>query len=823
MPRARLRGPALAIALALVASGTAALAGAVPASAASPTATANAATAITVDGTSPGRTFDGIGAISGGGGNTRLLADYPAAEQSQILDYLFKPGVGADLQILKVEIGGDTNSTDGAEPSIEHTQGNIDCNSGYQWWLMQQAKDRDPNIEFYGLAWGAPGWTDGFTSTNMITYLVDWLGCAKQHGFTIGYLGGDQNENSYSASWIESLRSAMNAAGYGSTQIVGGDNFGWSIADSMASDSALDAAVGVVGSHYPCGYLSSMTSCSSTANAESLGKPLWASENGSEDADTGAPAVARAINRGYIGGDMTAYINWPIVASAYQNTAFDSDGLITADQPWSGAYTVGRSLWAIAQTTQFTSPGWQYLNSATGYLQGSSTGADGSYVTYAAPDHSAWSTVIETMDASSPQTVTFNVSSDLPAGNLHVWSTDLSAPTGGNPHMVQDADLTASNGTYSLTVQPGYVYTVTTTTGQGASAAAGPARSILSLPYTDSFASYQTGQEATYFASMNGAFETAPCQGGRSGECLRQTAVGTPVCWDDCDSHNQPYTLMGDLSWSNYTVSSDVLFEQSNTTADLLGRVGQQAQNNNGLDAYHLQLSDSGTWTLLKTDDSWNSTTLASGTVAAPGTGTWHNLSLGFQGSTITAKIDGTAVATVTDTSYTGGQVGLGTTGYYPVEYSNFSVTPGTTTNLDGTYEIVGAGSGDALDATGQGTANGTAIEQWPWNGGTNQQWTLAQNSDGYYTITGVQSGRVLDIMNLTTWPGTQLELWDANGGTNQQWLIRPVGNGTYAIESRLDGNVLDVGSASTSAGAVIDQWPSNGGTNQQWKLVPVS
>ena len=78
-----------------------------------PPAAAAASASITVNGTQGGRTFDGIGAISGGGGNSRLLADYPAAEQQQIDDYLFKPGYGADLQILKVEIGGDTNSTDG--------------------------------------------------------------------------------------------------------------------------------------------------------------------------------------------------------------------------------------------------------------------------------------------------------------------------------------------------------------------------------------------------------------------------------------------------------------------------------------------------------------------------------------------------------------------------------------------------------------------------------------------------------------------------------------------------------------------------------------
>ena len=106
----------------------------------------NVTTSITVDGGQGGRTFDGIGAISGGGGNSRLLTNYPAARQSQILDYLFKPGVGADLQILKVEIGGDTNSTDGAEPSVEHVKGTVNCAAGYEFWLAGEAVARNPNI-----------------------------------------------------------------------------------------------------------------------------------------------------------------------------------------------------------------------------------------------------------------------------------------------------------------------------------------------------------------------------------------------------------------------------------------------------------------------------------------------------------------------------------------------------------------------------------------------------------------------------------------------------------------------------------------------------
>src|SRR5207247_10679833 len=91
-------------------------------------------TTVTINGTASGRTLDGIGAISGGGGNSRLLFDYPEPQRSQILDYLFKPGYGAAVQILKVEVGGDTNSTAGAEPSHLHTRTHRDSNRSYAWW-----------------------------------------------------------------------------------------------------------------------------------------------------------------------------------------------------------------------------------------------------------------------------------------------------------------------------------------------------------------------------------------------------------------------------------------------------------------------------------------------------------------------------------------------------------------------------------------------------------------------------------------------------------------------------------------------------------------
>src|SRR3954451_4092972 len=218
LTRGRLRRPVVSLACMTVVVG-AAIAFSAP---------AQAATAITINGSSGGRVLDGIGAVSGGGGNSRLLIDSPEPQRSDILDYLFKPGYGAAMQIMKAEIGGDTNSTSGAEASHEHTRGSINCNRGYEWWLMEQARSRNPNINLVGLAWGAPGWigNGNFWSNDSIDYLIAWLDCAKTHNLTINYLGG-WNEKGYNTTWYKNLRSALNSRGYASVKIVASDDFGW--------------------------------------------------------------------------------------------------------------------------------------------------------------------------------------------------------------------------------------------------------------------------------------------------------------------------------------------------------------------------------------------------------------------------------------------------------------------------------------------------------------------------------------------------------------------------------------------------------------------
>jgi hypothetical protein len=622
---------------------------------------------ITVDGSGTGRVFDGVGAISGGGGTSRLLVDYPEPERSQLLDYMFKPGFGASLQILKVEIGSDTNSSNGAEASHMRSRTDLDCDRGYEWWLMEQAVKRNPSIKLYGLEWGAPGWfSGGFWSRDNITYLLNWLGCARSHGLTISYLGG-WNEKGWDKTWFEDLRAALDSHGYSGVQLVAADNAGWGVATDMVNDPAFNAAVSDVGIHYPC----SATHCSSSADALSLNKPLFASESGWNNYLTGADRLAAEMNHEYIDSRITAFINWPAAYAWYPTIQMAGSGLLAANQPWSGHYELGPTLWTMAQTAQFAQPGWRYIDSASGYLTGG-----GTYVSLQSPGHQNYTTVLETTGATAPQNVTLTVTGGLRARVLHVRSTELDS-TDPSTWFARGDDLRPDGaGAYTITLQPGRVYTLSTVQGEKGTATS-PASGSLRLPYTPSFEGYRDGSTPRYFSDMEGAFQTAKCE-ERGGKCLEQVITTEPIKWTKVPS---PVTLVGDSGWTDYQVSTDALLKQPGTVS-LLGRVSGELNSNkpphlNIWEGYYLNASDTGAWSLQVVPASGVITTLASGTVAALGTNAWHHLALHFAGDEITAAIDGTDLATVTDTTYAQGQVGLMLGSYITAQFTHFAVTQG--------------------------------------------------------------------------------------------------------------------------------------------------
>lgn len=633
----------------------------------STTVTASGAT-VTLNGHRAGAPFQGIGAISGGGGNSRLLIDYPARQRSQLLDYLFGPG-GASLQVLKLEIGGDANSTDGSEPSVQHSRGQIDCDSGYEWWLAEQAVTRNPNIKLYGLQWAAPGWvgSDGtIWSQADIGYVIDWLNCARSHGLTISYLGG-WNENGYSIRWYESLRGALDASGFGSVQIVADDAHpagakydpagAWQVAAAAAGDPAFKAAVSVIGVHDTCGVPTTGYVCESTAAARRLGLPLWESELGAMDANTGAADMVRAINNGYIQAGVTGFLEWPLVDSMAPGLPFENRGLITADEPQSGHYHVNLMTWAIAQTTQFVQPGWRHLAGANRPL-----GNSGTYNAYVAPGLSNWSLVAENTGHHAgqhvgPQTITVRIAGGLRDRAVHVWATNLWS---ANPArwFVPLGEVRQSAGAFSYRIPPGYVVTFTTTTGQSHRGGAIPARATMRLPY---IARPDASNEAWGLGAQDGAFSYASCGGGVAGQCIQQLAQQTPVWWRT-PSHGTPfpYAVVGSARWTSYTIAARVLLGAADHTAGLIGRFSDQHGGAANLfDGYVLDLSGDGSWRLDRNSPVAGPADLAAGLVTGLIPARWHALALRLDGARLTASIDGRVVARVTDRAYASGIAGI--------------------------------------------------------------------------------------------------------------------------------------------------------------------
>ncbi|RAJ36917.1 ricin-type beta-trefoil lectin protein [Kitasatospora sp. SolWspMP-SS2h] len=158
---------------------------------------------------------------------------------------------------------------------------------------------------------------------------------------------------------------------------------------------------------------------------------------------------------------------------------------------------------------------------------------------------------------------------------------------------------------------------------------------------------------------------------------------------------------------------------------------------------------------------------------------------------------------------------------------------------------------GRCLDATGNGTANGTLLELWDCNGGGAQKWF--QQADG--SLLNPQSGRCVDAPNGNSANGTRLQLWDCNGAAAQKFAVNggaPVAapggqcvdvanddngvNGTavqlwncqsYAVDQhwfhaadtslRTLGRCLDVNGNGTAAGSQVELWDCNGVGGQKW------
>uniref|UniRef100_A0A5F9CHA2 Galactocerebrosidase n=1 Tax=Oryctolagus cuniculus TaxID=9986 RepID=A0A5F9CHA2_RABIT len=592
-----------------------------------------------------GLEFDGVGAVSGGGATSRLLVNYPEPYRSEILDYLFKPNFGASLHILKVEIGGDGQTT--------------------------------------GLPWSFPGWLGkGFNwpYVNLhltAYYVVSWIMGAKHyHDLDIDYIG-IWNERSFDISYIKVLRKMLNYQGLQHVKIIASDNLWEPISAAMLLDTELLKVIDVIGAHYPGTH--------SVKEAKLTGKKLWSSEDFSTpNDDVGAGCWARILNQNYVNGYMTSTIAWNLVASYYDNLPYERCGLMTAQEPWSGHYIVESPIWVSAHTTQFTQPGWYYLKTV-GHLE-----KGGSYV--ALTDGLGNLTIIvETMSRRQSECIRpilpyFNVSkqfatfflkgsfSEIP--ELQVWYTKLGKSS--ERYLFKQLDslwLRDSDGKFTLELQEDELFTLTTlTTGRKGSYPLPPKSQPFPCTYTDDFDDdYPYFSEAPNFADQTGVFEyyTNIEDSGEHRFTLRQVLNQRPITWA-ADASNT-ISIIGDYKWSNMTIRCDVYIETPEVGGVFIaGRVNKGGTLIRSAQGIFFWIFANGSYRVTGDLAGW--IVYAAGRVRIMEK-TWYTLTLTIKGHLSSGMLDGKSLWNNTHVLFPkNGWAAIGTHSFEFAQFDNFHV-----------------------------------------------------------------------------------------------------------------------------------------------------
>ena len=187
-----------------------------------------------------------------------------------------RSAVRAEIPLAATSQGGDRgdiNSTDGTEPEPCPTRAEFEnpkpeyFRRGYEWWLMREAKRRNPGIVLDILQWGAPAWIatgssrfpasrtrstgrNGGAVNNKKFYTQD------NADFIVAFIVRRRNitasksttvasgtKPAHDLEWIKLLRRTLDNAGLSRVKIVASDQTNtWNIVDAMERDPVLEKA-----------------------------------------------------------------------------------------------------------------------------------------------------------------------------------------------------------------------------------------------------------------------------------------------------------------------------------------------------------------------------------------------------------------------------------------------------------------------------------------------------------------------------------------------------------------------------------------------------
>ncbi|MBQ9899298.1 MAG: RICIN domain-containing protein [Ruminococcus sp.] len=143
------------------------------------------------------------------------------------------------------------------------------------------------------------------------------------------------------------------------------------------------------------------------------------------------------------------------------------------------------------------------------------------------------------------------------------------------------------------------------------------------------------------------------------------------------------------------------------------------------------------------------------------------------------------------------------------------------------TYMIKNVNSGLYMEVANAAAENSANVQQWGQDApAAHNVWKLVSAGDGYYYLYSALGGGdayVLDVAGKKADNGTNIDIYQFNGGTNQQFMLTANGDGSYKIRTRVSGenSAVEIKDGLTSSGANVQEWEVNGANCQDWILEP--
>lgn len=664
---------------------------------------------ISINGNRMGKMYYGAGMVSANN-SSRLLLDYKyehEKEYNEILQHIFGKD-GIHIAHLKLEMGSDINSSSGTEPCIKRYENEpADVARGAGYILAADAKKINPDLTLDILFWSEPKWVTD--SNDVYAARYKWyketlVAAYETYMLKFDCVSVSRNERDIDGEWIKYFSSRIKNEtdcpyDFSKIKLVAADEENsWRISDMMISDEELRNAVDIIGTHY-----TSHCTDNTRKLSDDFGKEVWFTEGSPPMTYSkrtsrfdgsgllginGVLDIANRIVAMYPCGCMSLYEYQPVVSAYYDGVTYCHKQLITANEPWSGFYSLDGGYYMSLHFSRFMRKGWRFVDGAC-FCDGKK-GGDGhalvdtvySYMTVCDPETGDYSTVIVNSTAES---ISYNISIcslKKASATANVWETrgsDNGEYDENYFRKISSISPVEKDGKhiFSITVKPFSMITISTLDTDPPKKVFQQSE-ILCLPYHDDFSYseygddylFSRGMAPRYTTDQGGAFEVTKI----NGKNVLMQMITPDIKAMEWGFTPSPTTNFGDDRWYNYEISADVGFEKSAVPDENYVGIGLRYSHvTDCMCGYSLLIYEDGSWKFFRNNDMKLSGNINPDKMT-------YNLDISAFHEKVTGKIDGITVFEYSSEQCSDASIGAGRAALYSSYnrnyYENIDILP---------------------------------------------------------------------------------------------------------------------------------------------------